>query len=232
MLQGASGEPSRRDVTGEEFYSTLYASRNRPLRRRHLDGSNDGPFYVTRDNAKTWTNVTPKGLPEGGRVQYIESSLIAKARPTLLSIATCSATIQPTSIAPMIMEDLDAFDRRQKWTYRMIGPHASCAKIPIAKGCCMQSDLWGTVESLFMLSSATHIGSLQLNVAECRRDPTSYMNIARQSSYYHAHTRCKATSRSGSSRTTGVGQSFGIHFCRRSNASRSCHNHRCDRCQG
>jgi photosystem II stability/assembly factor-like uncharacterized protein len=37
-------------------------------------GSNDGPFYVTRDNGKTWTNVTPKDLPEGGRVQYIDAS--------------------------------------------------------------------------------------------------------------------------------------------------------------
>jgi hypothetical protein len=37
-------------------------------------GSNDGPFYVTRDNGKKWTNVTPKDLPPGGRVQYIEAS--------------------------------------------------------------------------------------------------------------------------------------------------------------
>ena len=37
-------------------------------------GSNDGPFYVTRDDGKTWTNVTPKDLPAGGRVQYIDSS--------------------------------------------------------------------------------------------------------------------------------------------------------------
>ena len=37
-------------------------------------GSNDGPFYVTRDNGKRWTNVTPKDLPPGGRVQFIEAS--------------------------------------------------------------------------------------------------------------------------------------------------------------
>jgi hypothetical protein len=30
--------------------------------------------YVTRDDGKTWTNVTPKGLPPGGRVQNIEPS--------------------------------------------------------------------------------------------------------------------------------------------------------------
>src|SRR5438445_4837188 len=73
--QGASGEPITRDVTGEEFYSTLYAIAESPLEKGVIwTGSNDGPFYVTRDNAKTWTNVTPKDLPEGGRVQYIDPS--------------------------------------------------------------------------------------------------------------------------------------------------------------
>jgi len=73
--QGASGEPITRDVTGEEFYSTLYAIAESPLERGVIwTGSNDGPFYVTRDNGKTWTNVTPKNLPAGGRVQYIDPS--------------------------------------------------------------------------------------------------------------------------------------------------------------
>jgi photosystem II stability/assembly factor-like uncharacterized protein len=73
--QGVSGEPITRDVTGEEFYSTLYAITESPLERGVIwTGSNDGPFFVTRDNGKNWTNVTPKDLPPGGRVQYIEAS--------------------------------------------------------------------------------------------------------------------------------------------------------------
>jgi photosystem II stability/assembly factor-like uncharacterized protein len=73
--QGVSGEPITRDVTGEEFYSTLYAILESPLERGVIwTGANDGPFYVTRDNAKTWTNVTPKDLQPGGRVQYIDVS--------------------------------------------------------------------------------------------------------------------------------------------------------------
>ena len=73
--QGASGEPITRDVTGEEFYSTLYAIAESPLERGVIwTGSNDGPFNVTRDNGKTWTNVTPKDLQSGGRVQYIDAS--------------------------------------------------------------------------------------------------------------------------------------------------------------
>jgi photosystem II stability/assembly factor-like uncharacterized protein len=73
--QGASGEPITRDVTGEEFYSTLYAIAESPLEKGVIwTGANDGPFHVTRNNGKTWTDVTPKDLPTGGRVQYIEPS--------------------------------------------------------------------------------------------------------------------------------------------------------------
>jgi len=73
--QGVSGEPITRDVTGEEFYSTLYAITESTLEAGIIwVGSNDGPFHVTRDNGKSWTNITPKDLPPGGRVQYIEAS--------------------------------------------------------------------------------------------------------------------------------------------------------------
>jgi photosystem II stability/assembly factor-like uncharacterized protein len=77
--QGVSGEPITRDVTGEEVYSTLYAIAESPLEKGVIwTGSNDGPFFVTRDDGKTWANVTPKDLPPGGRVQYIDASPIRK----------------------------------------------------------------------------------------------------------------------------------------------------------
>jgi photosystem II stability/assembly factor-like uncharacterized protein len=73
--QGTSGEPITRDITGEEFYSTLYAIAESPLEKGVIwTGANDGPFHITRNNGKTWTNVTPKDLPPGGRVQFIEPS--------------------------------------------------------------------------------------------------------------------------------------------------------------
>ncbi len=73
--QGISGEPITRDITGEEFYSTLYAISESPLEKGVIwAGANDGPFHVTRNNGKNWANVTPKDLPPGGRVQFIEAS--------------------------------------------------------------------------------------------------------------------------------------------------------------
>ena len=73
--QGASGEPITRDVTGEEFYSTLYAIKESPVEKGVIwVGANDGPFHVTRDDGKTWTKITPPDLPPGGRVQFIDAS--------------------------------------------------------------------------------------------------------------------------------------------------------------
>ena len=73
--QGPSGEPITRDATGEEVYSTIYAIRESPVQRGIIwAGSNDGLVHVTRDDGKTWTNVTPPDLPPGGRVQNIEPS--------------------------------------------------------------------------------------------------------------------------------------------------------------
>jgi len=72
--QVTSGEPITRDMTGEEVYAALYS-----MRASRLDanvfwtGSNDGPVWVTRDNGRTWKNVTPP-MPPGGRVHTIEDS--------------------------------------------------------------------------------------------------------------------------------------------------------------
>jgi photosystem II stability/assembly factor-like uncharacterized protein len=73
--QVTSGEPITRDMTGEEVYAALYSMRASRLDPNVLwTGSNDGPVWVTRDGGRTWKNVTPKGLPPGGRVHTIEDS--------------------------------------------------------------------------------------------------------------------------------------------------------------
>ncbi|HEX6135896.1 MAG TPA: hypothetical protein VFZ24_18120 [Longimicrobiales bacterium] len=70
-----SGTPITRDITGEEFYSTLYTVAESPVERGVIwTGSNDGPIHVTRDHGANWANVTPPDLPPGGRVQTVEAS--------------------------------------------------------------------------------------------------------------------------------------------------------------
>lgn len=70
-----SGAPITRDITGEEYYSAIYAVAESPLQKGLIwVGANDGPVHVTRDAGRTWTKVTPPGLPSGGRVQTVEPS--------------------------------------------------------------------------------------------------------------------------------------------------------------
>ncbi|MEM9077747.1 MAG: hypothetical protein AAGC43_11935 [Bacteroidota bacterium] len=73
--QVISGSPITRDITGEEYYSTLYSIRESTLKEGLIwTGSNDGVVSVTQDGGKTWKNVTPKKLPKGGRVESIAPS--------------------------------------------------------------------------------------------------------------------------------------------------------------
>ena len=135
--QGASGEPITRDVTGEEFYSTLYAIAESPLERGVIwTGANDGPFHVTRDNGKTWTNVTPKDLQPGGRVQCIDASPHRRGSAYYAVYRYLLGDYQPyiykTDDYGKTWTRLTDGDERHP---RRHTRRASCARIPTAKGC-------------------------------------------------------------------------------------------------
>ena len=73
--QVVPGTPITRDVTGEEYYSTIYSIRESPLQEGLIwVGANDGPVHVTLDGGKNWQNVTPSIIPGGGRVDCVEPS--------------------------------------------------------------------------------------------------------------------------------------------------------------
>jgi photosystem II stability/assembly factor-like uncharacterized protein len=69
------GSPITRDITGEEYYSTIYSLRESPVQAGVIwSGSNDGPIHVTQDNGESWQNVSPRDMPSGGRVDSVEPS--------------------------------------------------------------------------------------------------------------------------------------------------------------
>ena len=73
--QVISGAPITRDITGEEFYSTIYAIRESTVVEGVIwVGANDGPVHVTQDGGKNWKKVTPQDLPGGGRIDCVEPS--------------------------------------------------------------------------------------------------------------------------------------------------------------
>ncbi|RRQ48357.1 hypothetical protein DZC72_11615 [Maribacter algicola] len=79
--QVISGSPITRDITGEEYYSTLYSIRESKIKPGLIwTGSNDGVISVTQDGGQTWANVTPKKMPKGGRVESVEPSQFDEAK--------------------------------------------------------------------------------------------------------------------------------------------------------
>jgi photosystem II stability/assembly factor-like uncharacterized protein len=71
----SSGGPITQDNTSVEYYCTIFAAQESPLKEGLLwVGSDDGLINVTQDAGKTWTDVTPKGMPEWMMINSIEPS--------------------------------------------------------------------------------------------------------------------------------------------------------------
>ena len=73
--QGSSGGPVTKDDAGTEYYDTIFTIAESPIQKDLIwVGSDDGLIHITRDGGKNWADVTPKELPEWGRVDLIEAS--------------------------------------------------------------------------------------------------------------------------------------------------------------
>jgi photosystem II stability/assembly factor-like uncharacterized protein len=73
--QGSSGGPVAKDDAGTEYYDTIFTIAESPIQNNLIwVGSDDGLIHVTRDGGKNWADVTPKEMPEWGRVDLIEAS--------------------------------------------------------------------------------------------------------------------------------------------------------------
>ena len=72
---GPSGGPITHDMNSPEIYATVFAL---GPGKKNLNviwaGSDDGLIHVTRNGGQTWTNVTPKDMPQFGRVSQIDAS--------------------------------------------------------------------------------------------------------------------------------------------------------------
>ena len=71
---GPSGGPITRDMNGPEVYAVIFSIA--PSKRTTnviWTGSDDGLIHVTKDGGTTWANVTPKDMPDFGRVSLIDA---------------------------------------------------------------------------------------------------------------------------------------------------------------
>jgi photosystem II stability/assembly factor-like uncharacterized protein len=73
--QQPSGGDITLDDTGTEYYDTIFAVAESPIAKGLIwVGTDDGLIQITRDEGKTWTNVTPKEMPEWSRISQVEAS--------------------------------------------------------------------------------------------------------------------------------------------------------------
>jgi photosystem II stability/assembly factor-like uncharacterized protein len=72
---GPSGGPITRDMNGPEIYGVIFTIAPGKLNGNVIwTGSDDGLIHVTQNGGTTWTNVTPKDMPDFGRVSIIDAS--------------------------------------------------------------------------------------------------------------------------------------------------------------
>ncbi|HEX4606226.1 MAG TPA: glycosyl hydrolase, partial [Candidatus Angelobacter sp.] len=73
--QKPSGGPITLDITSVEYYDTIFALAESPLKKGMLwAGTDDGLVQMSKDDGAHWTNVTPKDLPEWSMISIIEAS--------------------------------------------------------------------------------------------------------------------------------------------------------------
>ncbi len=71
----SSGGPITQDNTSVEYYCTIFAAQESPLKEGLLwVGSDDGLIHLTQNGGQSWENVTPKGMPEWMMINSIEPS--------------------------------------------------------------------------------------------------------------------------------------------------------------
>jgi photosystem II stability/assembly factor-like uncharacterized protein len=73
--QTASGGPLTKDITSVEYYDTIFALAESPLRKGHLWlGTDDGLVQMSADDGAHWHNITPAEMPAWSTVSMTEPS--------------------------------------------------------------------------------------------------------------------------------------------------------------
>jgi photosystem II stability/assembly factor-like uncharacterized protein len=73
--QKPSGGPITLDITSVEYFDTVFAVAESPVKKDMIwAGTDDGLIHLTTDGGKNWNNVTPRDMPEWSLISIVEPS--------------------------------------------------------------------------------------------------------------------------------------------------------------
>ena len=133
--QKVSGGDITIDDSGTEYYDTIFALAESPITKGMLwVGTDDGLIQLTQDEGKTWTNITPKDMPEWSRISQIDASRMMRGRRMWRWIGTSSTICVLTFTRPATTARPGRSWGREFRITRLCG---RCAKIRRSVGCFM-----------------------------------------------------------------------------------------------
>ena len=157
--QKPSGGDITLDITSVEYYDTVFSLAESPLQKGMLwAGTDDGLIHLTRDDGKTWDNVTPKDMPEWALVSIIEASHHDPA--------TAYAAVdlhKLDSLAPLIFK---THDYGKTWTRITSGIPVGAYTRAVREDPKVKGLLYAGTETgvYFSLDDGAHWQPLQLNL--------------------------------------------------------------------
>ncbi len=157
--QQPSGGPITLDITSVEYYDTVFALGESPLQQGLLwAGTDDGLVHLTRDDGRSWADVTPKDMPAWSMVSLID--------PSPHDAATAYAAIDRHKLDDLKPLIYRTHDSGKTWTRIVAGipdgayVHA-VREDPVVKGLLYAGTELGV---FFSADDGAHWHALQLNL--------------------------------------------------------------------
>jgi photosystem II stability/assembly factor-like uncharacterized protein len=157
--QGISGGPVEHDNSTIEYYDVIFSVAESPVQKDLIwVGTDDGLVQLSRDGGRSWTNVTPKEMPEWGMVSLVD--------PSPEDAATAYIAVDHHKLDDLRPYIFKTHDYGKSWTMISDGIQSGAfvhavREDPVRKGLLYA----GTETGMFLsFDDGSHWQSLQLNL--------------------------------------------------------------------
>jgi photosystem II stability/assembly factor-like uncharacterized protein len=157
--QEASGGPITKDITSVEYYDTIFAIAESPLRKGMIwVGTDDGLIQLSRDAGASWANVTPHDMPAWSTISMVE--------PSRFDADTAYVAVDRHKLDDIKAYVLKTVDGGKSWTRIDSGLPEGAFVHAVREDSAKRELLYAATETGVFVSfdSGRHWQSLQLNL--------------------------------------------------------------------